>query len=175
VTSVLPGMLVQSLVTVVTSNGLNLQILGFFDATVDEYHQSLGQKAPKVGQKVKARVLYNISGTSPPQYAVTLRDHHLALRVKSPTDDPTESSMMDAFPLGTTLGSVTVQRVEPERGLLMEVQPSLEGFVHVSHHTLYSRSLNQRTRRFLRYRMITRPPFQQLPVLGKSPLTIGHE
>ena len=104
-TSVLPGMLVQSLVTVVTSNGLNLQILGFFDATVDEYHQSLGQKAPKVGQKVKARVLYNISGTSPPQYAVTLRDHHLALRVKSPTDDPTESSMMDAFPLGTTLGS----------------------------------------------------------------------
>lgn len=174
-TSVLPGMLVQSLVTAVTSNGLNLQILGFFDATVDEYHRSLGQKAPKVGQKVKARVLYNIPGTSPPQYAVTLRDHHIALRIKSPTDDPAGSPMMDAFPLGTALDSVTVQRVEPERGLLMEVQPSLEGFVHVSHHNLYSRSLNERTCRFLRYRMITRPPFQQLLAIGKLLLTTGHE
>ncbi|KAI6107500.1 hypothetical protein EDD16DRAFT_98830 [Pisolithus croceorrhizus] len=66
VTSVLPGMLVQSLVTGVTSSGLNLQILGFFDATADEYHQSLVQKTPKVGQRMKARVLYNIPGTSPP-------------------------------------------------------------------------------------------------------------
>ncbi|KAL4069766.1 hypothetical protein V8B97DRAFT_2051647 [Scleroderma yunnanense] len=132
VTSVLPGMLVQSLVTAVNPSGLNLQILGFFDATADEYHQSLEQKAPKVGQRVKTRVLYNIPGTSPPQYAVTLREHHLSLRVKSFAGDSGESSMMDAFPLGTTLGSVKVQRVEPERGLLTEVQPLLEGFVHIS-------------------------------------------
>ena len=85
-------MLVQSLATAALSNGLNLQMLGSFDATVDRYHGSLGQNPPKVGQRVKTRVLYNIPGMSPPQCAVTLRDHHLALRIKSPTDNADESS-----------------------------------------------------------------------------------
>ena len=78
---------------------------------------------------------------------------------------------MDAFPLGTTLDSVTVQRVEAERGLLMEVQPSLEGFVHVGHHNFPPCLFNKIILRFLKFRMIIRLPFQQLPVLGKSPLT----
>ena len=163
-------MLVQSLVTAVLSNGLNLQILGFFGATVDGYHGSLGQDPPKVGQRIKTRVLYNIPGTSPPQYAVTLRDHHLALRIKSPTDNADESSIIDAFPLGTTLDSVTVQRVEAERGLLMEVQPSLEGFVHVGHHNFHPHLFNKSIFRFLKYRMTICLPSQQIPVPGKSPL-----
>ncbi|KIO08444.1 hypothetical protein M404DRAFT_938123 [Pisolithus tinctorius Marx 270] len=132
VTSVLPGMLVQSLVTAVTANGLGLQILGFFDATADEYHQSRTQKTPKVGQRVKARILYNIPGTSPPRFSVTLSDHHLALGVKSAAVDLDGYSLVDAFPIGTTLDSVKVRHVEPEQGLLVEVQPTVDGFVHIS-------------------------------------------
>ncbi|KAI6153747.1 hypothetical protein BKA82DRAFT_4093589 [Pisolithus tinctorius] len=115
VTSVLPGMLVQSLVTAVTANGLGLQILGFFDATADEYHQSRTQKTPKVGQRVKARILYNIPGTSPPRFSVTLSDHHLALGVKSAAVD-----LEWVF-------FVKVRHVEPEQGLLVEVQPTVDG------------------------------------------------
>ncbi|KAI6047791.1 hypothetical protein EDC04DRAFT_2555890 [Pisolithus marmoratus] len=132
VSSVLPGMLVQSLVTAVTSNGLSLQILGFFDATADEYHQSQAQKTPKVGQRIKARILYNIPGTSPPRFSVTLSDHHLGLRIKSAAVDSQGPSLVDAFPMGTILDSVKVRHVEPEQGLLMEVQPSVDGFVHIS-------------------------------------------
>ncbi|KAI6007158.1 hypothetical protein EDD15DRAFT_2209398 [Pisolithus albus] len=132
VTSVLPGTLVESLVTGVTSNGLNLQILGFFDATADKYHQSRVQRTPKVGQKLKARVLYNIPGTSPPRFSVSLSDHHLGLGIKSATVDLEGPSLVDAFPIGTILESVKISHVEPEQGLLVEVQPSVDGFVHIS-------------------------------------------
>lgn len=132
VTSVLPGTLVQSLVTGVTSNGLNLQILGFFDATADEYHQSRVQRTPKVGQKIKARVLYNIPWTSPPRFSVSLSDHHLGLGIKSAAVDLEGPSLVDAFPIGTILDSVKINHVEPEQGLLVEVQPSVDGFIHIS-------------------------------------------
>ncbi|KAI6136482.1 hypothetical protein F5141DRAFT_1074915 [Pisolithus sp. B1] len=132
VTSVLPGMLVQSLVTGVTSSGLNLQILGFFDATADKYHQSRVQKTLKVGQRIKARVLYNIPGTSPPRFSVSLSDHHLGLGIKSAAANSEGPSLVDAFPIGTILDSVKISHVEPEQGLLVEVQPSVDGFVHIS-------------------------------------------
>ncbi|KAG6336141.1 hypothetical protein ID866_2951 [Astraeus odoratus] len=132
VASVLPGALVQSLVTGITPRGLNLQILGFFDATADEYHQSFTHETLKLGQRIKSRVLYNIPDTSPPRFSVTLSDHHLNFLVKSVTTDMGGSPMMDAFSLGTILDSVKVKHVEPERGLVVEVQPSLDGFVHIS-------------------------------------------
>ncbi|KIJ65006.1 hypothetical protein HYDPIDRAFT_175081 [Hydnomerulius pinastri MD-312] len=133
VTSVLPGTLVQSLVTAVAQGGLNLQILGFFEATADEYHLPDAQKLPKMGQKIKARVLYDIPGTTPPRFAVTLSDHHLGLLTKGTSEDQEGTPFQDAFPVGTILDSVKVKRVETERGLLVEVQPNLEGFVHISH------------------------------------------
>lgn len=125
-------MLVKSLVTAVTPFGLNFQLLGFFDATADEYHQSMASEPPQVGQKINVRVLYNIPGTSPPRFSVTLSDHHLALQEKTIPGDAEEPSFLNAFPIGTVLEAVKVVRVEQEHGLLMQVQPCLHGFVHVS-------------------------------------------
>lgn len=131
VTSVLPGILGQALITAISPSGINLQILGFFDATADEFNVPTNPaKAFKIGQKVKARILYEIAGSSPPKFSVSLLDHIVNLKEKLSTDD---IAIHLVYPVGTILDAVTVKRVEPERGLVVEVQPHLNGFIHISH------------------------------------------
>lgn len=134
VTSLLPGTLVQSLITAVVPSGLNLQVLGFFEGTVDQVHLSPGKKY-KIGQKVKARVLYDISGTSPPRFALALVDHIIGLDVKRATGENSKDrpNLQEAYPVGKII-DVKVTGVEPERGLMAEVEPDagVQGFVHVN-------------------------------------------
>lgn len=131
VTSILPGILGQALITGISPSGINLQILGFFDATADEFNVPTNPaKAFKIGQKVKARILYEIAGSSPPKFSVSLLDHIVNLKEKLSTDD---TAIQLAYPNGTILDAITVKRVEPERGLVVEVQPHLDGFIHISH------------------------------------------
>jgi rRNA biogenesis protein RRP5 len=136
VTSILPGELVQCLIISVSSVGLNVQVLGYFDGTIDEYHLPPGDPTDnfKAGKKVKARVLYEIPGTSPPRFALSLASHIISLERKSISAEDGEdvTNFEEAYPIGTTLEAVKVVRVEAERGLLVEVQESVQGFVHVS-------------------------------------------
>lgn len=54
VTSVLPGTLVQALITAVIGNGLNVQILGYLNGTIDISHITPKDfKNLKLGQKVR--------------------------------------------------------------------------------------------------------------------------
>jgi len=133
VTSVLPGTLGQALITAMSSGGLNLQLLGFFDATADEFHVPANPDTPfKIGQKVKARILYEIPGNSPPRFSVSLLDHIINMEEKLATQDMSDHIAVPlAFPIGTILNGVRVKRVESERGLIVEVQPHLDGFIHV--------------------------------------------
>ncbi|KAI9452549.1 nucleic acid-binding protein [Lactarius psammicola] len=114
VKSILPGELVQCLITSVSLLGLNVQVLGYFEGTIDEYHLPPGDPVDnfKAGKKVKARVLNSISAGD---------------------DDGNTTSIDEAYPVGTTLDSVKIVRVEPERGLLVDVQEGIQGFVHISH------------------------------------------
>lgn len=135
VSSILPGTLVQSLITAVHPTGLNLQVLGFFEGTVDQLHlrHDATEKTYKVGKKVKARVLYDFSAT-PPRFALSLAEHVLGLgvrRLKRDTKPSTSPGIQEAYPVGTVLNDLKVLRVETERGLILEVEPGLEGFVHV--------------------------------------------
>jgi rRNA biogenesis protein RRP5 len=136
VTSILPGELVQCLITNVSSLGLNVQVLGYFDGTVDEYHLPPGDPADKfkAGKKVKARVLYEIPGTSPPRFALSLASHIISLEQKSISTggDEEATSIEEAYSIGTTFDAVKIVRVEAERGLLVDVQEGVHGFVHVS-------------------------------------------
>ena len=123
--------MVQVLVTATAASGLILQVLGSFGGTIDLHHLGLGKSPPDyaVGKKVKARVLYDVAGSSPPQYALSMREPIKDL--KSPDDSTSGVAMQGKYPVGTVLASVKVKRVEPERGLIVEVDPELEGFVHV--------------------------------------------
>jgi len=129
VTSVLPGALVQSLITAVSDHGLRLQVLGYFDGTIDLHHIPTRDPSEryKVGQKVKARVLYELPATSPPKFALSLADHVLTLRTKQVE----ASQISESYPIGTTLDKAKVVGVEGDHGVTVEVTPDVTGFVHV--------------------------------------------
>ena len=123
----------QSLITAVLPDGLNLQILGFFGGTVDLFHSATSdpESVYKIGQKIKARVLYDVAGSSPPRFALSLADHVLDFSLRSGKGLDGATLLQDAYPVGTMLDAVKVVRVEAERGLIVEILPGIEGFVHV--------------------------------------------
>ncbi|KAH9178640.1 nucleic acid-binding protein [Lactarius sanguifluus] len=115
VKSILPGELAQCLITSVSPLGLNVQVLGYFEGTIDEYHLPPGDPVDnfKAGRKVKARVLYEIPGISPPRFSLSLAFHVISLEQKCVN--------AGAYPVGTTLDSVKI------------VKEGIRGFVHISH------------------------------------------
>jgi rRNA biogenesis protein RRP5 len=133
VSSVLPGALAQALVTAILPHGLNLQVLGFLDGTVDEYHLPTRQEdRPHLGDTVLARVLYQVDSSSP-RFAMSLAPHIVNMATRQYSASAAgPSSLAEAFPIGTVMDAVEIRRVETERGLIVEVAPGLEGFVHVS-------------------------------------------
>ncbi|KAG5647561.1 hypothetical protein DXG03_008914 [Asterophora parasitica] len=133
--SILPGTLVQALVTAVNPSGLNLQVLGFFEGTVDQFHMchDSSEKLYKVGKKIKARVLYDFS-PSPPRFALALTEHVVTLSSRRIRGEGKNAiTIQEAFPLGKVLDAVKVVRLESERGVIVEVDAGLEGFAHISH------------------------------------------
>ncbi|KAF7799308.1 hypothetical protein EIP86_010540 [Pleurotus ostreatoroseus] len=135
VSSVLPGALVQGLITAVMPAGLNLQILGFYTGTIDQFHLPPGDVDEnfKIGQKVKARVLYDISPSTPPRFALSLAKHVVSLTSKS-TDasEPGDGTVLqESFSVGSIIEAAKVLRVESERGLIVDVSDSVQGFVHL--------------------------------------------
>lgn len=130
-TSVLPGTLVQGLITSVHTSGLNLQVLGYFDGTIDQYHIGEESSSFKIGQKVKARIIYDHL-SSPPRFALSCMAHVTRLTPRFICGGETERSVCEAYPVGTILEAVKVIRVEPERGLTAEISENVQGFVHVS-------------------------------------------
>ncbi|KAF5375185.1 hypothetical protein D9758_000459 [Tetrapyrgos nigripes] len=134
ISSVLPGSLVQALVTAIHPTGIILQVLGFFDGTVDEFHlpKSMTEKSMKVGKKIKARVLYDIPDTTPPRLALALNEHVIKLEVRRTSDVKEAPTLQDAYPVGTIVNDVKATRIEPEQGLTVEIKPGVDGFVHIS-------------------------------------------
>ena len=110
------------------SDGLNLQVLGFFDGTIDQLHLEKQPSAYKIGKKVKARILYDFS-SSPPKFALALADHVVKLGPRL-VAEKTEG-VQQLYPIGTVVEAVKVLRTEAERGLMVELAPGVEGFVHV--------------------------------------------
>lgn len=132
----IPGSLVSGLITGIQPLGLNLQVLGFFNGTIDRFHLPPGdvEERFKIGQRVKARVLYNINPSTPPRFALSLAGHVISLTSKSVDSSESEhgTTLQDAFTLGTVVDPVKVLRVENDRGLIVGVTPSVSGFIHVS-------------------------------------------
>lgn len=120
--------------TTVQPDGLVLQVLGYFDGTIDQFHLASGdpEEHYKIGQKVKARVLYDVSLSTPPRFALSLCDHIVKYTTKSLETGTADTDLREAYPIGTILDAVKVARVESERGIVVEVSSGVEGFVHVS-------------------------------------------
>lgn len=156
---------------------MNVQVLGYFDGTIDEYHLPPGNPADnfKAGKKVKARILYEIPGTSPPRFALSLSGHIISLGQKSISGggDEEGTSIEEAYPVGTTLDAVKIVKVEAERGLLVDVQEGVQGFVHVRILTFIA-SDRLKAPRFLTRPMNTSLRYQLLQERGKLVLRVVH-
>ncbi|KAJ1301821.1 hypothetical protein OPQ81_009049 [Rhizoctonia solani] len=146
--ALLPGTLVSALVTAVVPSGLNLQLLGYFGGTVELFHLPGGTDSVKEGDKVKARILWDIPGSSPPRFALSLLPHVIQLTSASTQPSPVKESkkskkkgetvvedaptLREAYPVGMILEAVKVTRVDSEWGLVCEVADGLGAFVHIS-------------------------------------------
>jgi rRNA biogenesis protein RRP5 len=170
VSSILPGTLVQALVTASHSTGLNLLVLGYFEGTIDSLHLRNEGSSYKIGKKIKARILYNYSSSSPPKFSLALTEHVVNLTVRQSQEKNEEvkkaKDIQDAYPVGTLLEAVKVLRIEPERGLIVEVEPGLEGFIHVCllFLFLFRQQLLIMFHRYLMPQMIIFLHFQQLAI-----------
>ena len=51
--ALLPGTLVSALVTAIVPSGLNIQVLGFFNGTIELFHLPGGIDSVKIGEKVR--------------------------------------------------------------------------------------------------------------------------
>ncbi|KDN33351.1 hypothetical protein RSAG8_13557, partial [Rhizoctonia solani AG-8 WAC10335] len=155
--ALLPGALVSALVTAVVPSGLNLQVLsarivtwsaGYFGGTIELFHLPGGTDSIKEGDKVKARVLWDIPGSSPPRFALSLLPHIIQLTLASTQPAPVKESkkskkkaqpisedvptLREAYPVGMLIEAVKVTRVESEWGLVCELAGGVGAFVHIS-------------------------------------------
>lgn len=113
--------------------GLNLQILGFFAGTIDSSHLPVRDPTEsfKIGESLKARVLYAVHGATPPQFSLSLLDHVLKLDQKLATRASRTSPIQEFFPVGVVFEHARVVKVEAERGLIVDLGDGIKGFVHV--------------------------------------------
>ncbi|PVF94509.1 hypothetical protein CPB86DRAFT_43532 [Serendipita vermifera] len=143
ISAVHPGSLVQALVTTASSKGVNVQILGVFNGTVHPLHASKDPATYSIGKKIKTRILWDIPGTEPRQFALSTLDHIQHLKSKfypepSPDDEMEDHeaaqspSLDQQFPIGTTLDAVKVTNVDTDRGLTLSVTDTINGIVHIS-------------------------------------------
>ncbi|OAJ44073.1 hypothetical protein BDEG_27354 [Batrachochytrium dendrobatidis JEL423] len=123
-----PGSLVTATIQDVLENGLALHIFKFFSATIDWFHLGNGHISDKndiknqfkKGQKVASRVLY--LSTAEKKIGLTLIPE-LILQ-KSPN--------FKSFEIGTVSENITVLRVDPLFGLLVQYPGDRLGYVHMS-------------------------------------------
>ncbi|KAI8581026.1 hypothetical protein K450DRAFT_234277 [Umbelopsis ramanniana AG] len=131
INSIVPGNLISANVAAVYANGLVVSFMGFFEASIDLAHldvkaQDIESKY-KLGQKLKARILFCSFGTSPKRIGASLLPNIVNLK-----QDNTPLDVQ--FPIGMIFDRVIVKRVESKNGLIVEIDghKDVNGFVHIS-------------------------------------------
>ncbi|KAK0736841.1 hypothetical protein B0T21DRAFT_286447 [Apiosordaria backusii] len=138
--SFLPGTAADVLVSEVTEHGIVGKLMGHLDVTADLVHSDAGPGGVdivdeyKVGSRIKARIICNFPLAKTPKLGISLLPHVLSLKPKiAKTKGGIESLPVDILAHSTIIEKCTVQRVEPEIGLYVDVGvESVPGFVHIS-------------------------------------------
>jgi len=134
--TLLPGMLVNARVKAVLADGLQMNFMTYFTATVDAFHVGGGvhgaapdpAAAHKTGERVRARVLYVDAATK--RVGLTLRPHLVTLEA---------SARAGVMPKpGSIFETAVVRRVDTAIGVLLELKSEDEnvhptfGYCHIS-------------------------------------------
>jgi rRNA biogenesis protein RRP5 len=119
----IPGMLVNAIVTEVLNDGLTVSFLGGFTGTVSINHLSgdhIATEHYKRSQKVKGRIIFVDPSTK--SVGVSLK--------KSVVENRAET--FEGLSVGDIVENAKVLRVNPELGLVMQLDGTHKGFVHIS-------------------------------------------
>ena len=124
VSTLLPGMLVNSRVKQVLSDGLSVSFMTYFSGTVDCFHVNAPKGVSstfKVGQRMRARIIFVDSAAK--RICLTLLPHLL------------EHSAVNLPKLGKTFQTAKIERVDAGQGVSLNVPDddrSVVGYAHVS-------------------------------------------
>ncbi|KAL1925395.1 uncharacterized protein VTP21DRAFT_278 [Calcarisporiella thermophila] len=142
ISSLLPGNLVEALVTGVHANGLTCKFMGFFESTIDSFHLGIthvtGEDSVtskyKTGDKIVARILYVSLTSIPKKIGLSAATHVLEFTQPKVTDGTTDLTPFTEFPIGTIFDHARVCRVDSGVGLLCEIGglKFIPGYVHIS-------------------------------------------
>ncbi|KAK4169438.1 rRNA biogenesis protein rrp5 [Cladorrhinum sp. PSN259] len=137
--SYLPGTAADILVSEVSQHGIVGKLMGSLDVTADLVHSGAGpdgvdiEEKYKVGSRLKARIICTFPAAKHPKLGVSILSHVLSLKPKMASKDGQVVSPVDILRHSTTVEKCTVQRVEPEIGLYVDVGvEGVPGFVHIS-------------------------------------------
>ncbi|KAK3357091.1 hypothetical protein B0T25DRAFT_146638 [Lasiosphaeria hispida] len=135
----LPGTAVDILVSEVSQHGLVGKVMGHLDVTADLVHSGAGpdgvdlEEKYKVGSRIKARVICTFPTAKSPKLGVSLLPHVLKMTSKMAEKDDQSVSPVELLPHSAQVDKCTVERVEAEIGLYVDVGiPGVPGFVHIS-------------------------------------------
>ncbi|KAK9455521.1 hypothetical protein V1511DRAFT_497972 [Dipodascopsis uninucleata] len=139
VNTLVPGTLVEVIVSQVTHGGLSGTVAGLVDGTIDFFHcasyntEKFSEKY-KDGQKIKARVVSSLISDEKIKIKLSLLSHVMSLSDTSLSNSSILSSRpFDALPLGEVVQTAKVRSVEPSLGVFLETGiEGVLGFVHIS-------------------------------------------
>lgn len=146
INALLPGLLMNALVTAALPSGLNVKLFGMFDGTIDRFHLPPLPKNQdiadvyKAGKKLKVRMLWDIPSAgangidgdvsdSARKFALSAAPHIVTMHAPSTSSG---QPLPIAYPIGANV-QATVLRADNDWGLLCSVEGSeVPAFVHIS-------------------------------------------
>ena len=135
----LPGTVADVLVTDVSGRGIVGKVLGHLDVTADLVHSGAGpygddlEEKYKAGSRIRARIICTFPAAKNPKLGVSVLPHVLSLIPKTAEVDGKPVDPLIALPSSAFVETCTVQKVEPEIGLYVDVGvEGVPGFVHIS-------------------------------------------
>lgn len=143
VESYLPGTAIEILVTDSSHMGIVGKAMGLLDVTADLIHSGAAasgkelEKKHPIGSKVMGRIICTFPNAEPKKIGVSLLDHVVSLKPKTAHSKLGDhDSPMQAVPLSTIIEEAKVAKVEPGRGLFLDLGvKGVRGFVHISNVT----------------------------------------
>ncbi|KAH8910006.1 nucleic acid-binding protein [Coniochaeta sp. PMI_546] len=135
----LPGTVADVLITDVSARGIVGKVMGHLDVTADLVHSGAGpygidlEEKYKAGSRLKARIICTFPAAKNPKLGISVLPHVLSLVPKTAEVDGKPVVPLTALPNSAYVETCTVQKVEPEIGLYVDVGiEGVPGFVHIS-------------------------------------------
>lgn len=135
----LPGTVADVLITEVSTRGIIGKVMGHLDVTADLVHSGAGpygtdlEEKYKAGSRIKARIVCTFPAAKNPKLGVSVLPHVLSLIPKTAEVDGKPVDPLTALPNSAFVETCTVQKVEPEIGLYVDVGiEGVPGSVHIS-------------------------------------------